>query len=36
MYLVELSTHAWDLARATGQMKSWILLALPTLEGHGQ
>jgi len=37
MYLVELSTHAWDLARATGQIEELDpSLALPTLEGHGQ
>jgi len=34
MYLVELSTHAWDLARATGQIEELDpSLALPTLEG---
>jgi len=32
--LVELSTHAWDLARATGQIEELDpSLALPTLEG---
>jgi uncharacterized protein (TIGR03086 family) len=34
MYLAELATHAWDLARATGQIdKLDPLLALPALEG---
>jgi uncharacterized protein (TIGR03086 family) len=34
MYLAELATHAWDLARATGQIdKLDASLALPALEG---
>jgi len=34
MYLAELATHAWDLARATGQIdKLDPSLALPALEG---
>jgi uncharacterized protein (TIGR03086 family) len=34
MYLAELATHAWDLARATGQL-DWLdpSLALPALDG---
>ena len=36
MYLAELAAHAWDLARATGQIdKLDPSLALPALEGHG-
>ena len=34
MYLAELAAHAWDLARATGQLhKLDPSLALPALEG---
>lgn len=34
MYLAELAAHAWDLARATGQIdKLDPSLALPALEG---
>jgi len=34
MYLAELAAHAWDLARATGQLDGLNpLLALPALEG---
>ena len=34
MYLAELAAHAWDLARATGQIhKLEPSLALPALEG---
>ena len=34
MYLTELATHAWDLARATGQLdKLDPSLAWPALEG---
>ena len=34
MYLAELATHAWDLARATGQIDRLdSSLALPALEG---
>src|ERR1700689_2188409 len=34
MYLAELAAHAWDLARATGQLDGLNpSLALPTLEG---
>jgi uncharacterized protein (TIGR03086 family) len=34
MYLVELATHAWDLARATGQLERLDpSLAPPALEG---
>ena len=34
MYLAELAAHAWDLARATGQIaKLDLSLALPALEG---
>ena len=36
MYVAELATHAWDLARATGQFdKLEPSLAWPALEGHG-
>jgi uncharacterized protein (TIGR03086 family) len=34
MYLAELATHAWDLARATGQLDRLDhSLALPALDG---
>ncbi len=34
MYLAELATHAWDLARATGQIDELDpSLAVPALEG---
>jgi hypothetical protein len=36
MYVAELAAHAWDLARATGQVdKLDPSLAWPALEGHG-
>ena len=36
MYLAELATHAWDLARATGQINMLDpSLPVPALEGHG-
>jgi hypothetical protein len=36
MYLAELAAHAWDLARATGQLDALNpALASPALEGHG-
>ena len=36
MYLAELAAHAWDLARATGQIESWILPSpCQHSRGHG-
>jgi hypothetical protein len=36
MYLAELAAHAWDLARATGQINMLDpSLPVPAIEGHG-